>query len=627
MKRDCEGRTIAEVIRLNVGGRHFDTTRETLSMAGYFEPYLNERIGHAVDEQGRLFVDRNGELFGHLLHFMRTTICPPRQFVIENKKALLEECAFFCLEYMEQRIRGEISPYDLRLEDRKLKERADQAKSSPEDFPEMLVDVFQADTSPKDPCELLLPLLPLKSQRASVKGRFADFADRFNKITGGLLEHMTGIKGVVFAGGSVVGALTGTPVGDVDIFLTCAVDDAYNQLQKIFEAIQTNCKRLYTPEAPSAGKTRLLITRSKHAVTLFTVHDHRSSGVPVQVVLSVYPNTLALLISFDVDVCACAYVPETQKVICTPRALRALRYGVNIVDSEYDGPGFCRRLEKYESRGFAIAVPGFDPSLISSRIMNASYVHLLPKYDLLLRAEPQETLGRDLSVTLSEFDGMCVGTKEVDLKATSSQRCSFVKGFERMAVLKYCANVKETATARLVTTAKKCAAEHNAITGACVPMLLQSGTCTLLWDCGTSEEHDEEDDQEYSVTPLASVYELLEQSFDRKLEARNDNEFEWCFGGAMQKFSKMPVMAVIRAVRSHVAAHVHENTKLQYVYDLCHHDANFETLRFVLHAGRAPLQNLDEDSFEKTYGVSKRLMFKKAETRERVPSDWWSVYV
>ena len=95
----------------------------------------------------------------------------------------------------------------------------------------------------------------------------------------------------------------------------------------------------------------------------------------------------------------------------------------------------------------------------------------------------------------------------------------------------------------------------------------------------------------------------------------------------MQKFSKMPVMQVIRAVRSHVAARVKENTRLQYVYDLCQTETAFERLRFVQNAGRPPLENLDDESFEKQYGVSKRLMFRRAEARERVPADWWSVYV
>ena len=77
MKRDREGRTIAEVIRLNVGGRCFDSTSDTLMKANYFETYMNGYIGHAVDQQGRLFIDRDGDLFSHLLQFMRTTIGPP----------------------------------------------------------------------------------------------------------------------------------------------------------------------------------------------------------------------------------------------------------------------------------------------------------------------------------------------------------------------------------------------------------------------------------------------------------------------------------------------------------------------------------------------------------------------
>ena len=77
------------MVSLNVGGRRFDTTKETLSRASYFLPYLEGqlsilptkylhhhhplqgRLDHAADEDGRLFIDRDPEVFAVLLQYMR----------------------------------------------------------------------------------------------------------------------------------------------------------------------------------------------------------------------------------------------------------------------------------------------------------------------------------------------------------------------------------------------------------------------------------------------------------------------------------------------------------------------------------------------------------------------------
>ena len=84
---------------------------------------------------------------------------------------------------------------------------------------------------------------------------------------------------------------------------------------------------------------KLVITRSKHAVTLFRVCQGVLSGFPIQIILSVYDNIAHLLSTFDLDSCAVAYMPRSG-VYCTPRALRALRYSVNVFDSDLEGKRF-----------------------------------------------------------------------------------------------------------------------------------------------------------------------------------------------------------------------------------------------------------------------------------------------
>ena len=114
----CNSQCRASVVRLNVGGRTFDTTRETLVGCDFFRPILDGNIGSAVDVNGRVFVDRSPELFAVLLQFLRSCQRPALDLV--DKHALLNECNFFGCEWLAQILRGEISPYDLRAEDRAL---------------------------------------------------------------------------------------------------------------------------------------------------------------------------------------------------------------------------------------------------------------------------------------------------------------------------------------------------------------------------------------------------------------------------------------------------------------------------------------------------------------------------
>ena len=62
----------ASIVQLNVGGKAFHTTADTLSLCGYFKPVLDGRLQHGKDDHGRMFIDRSPELFAILLQFLRT---------------------------------------------------------------------------------------------------------------------------------------------------------------------------------------------------------------------------------------------------------------------------------------------------------------------------------------------------------------------------------------------------------------------------------------------------------------------------------------------------------------------------------------------------------------------------
>ena len=341
---------------------------------------------HATDHRNRLFIDRDPELFGVLLQFLRAQTLPTQSYIKANRQALTEECRFFQILHLEHYLRGHTSTFDLRWEDREIKEREANVRTTGEDR-NFLVNVFETCTRHRDPIEMELPLLKKASTRhLEVNCSFATFCSRYSTLTHGLVDALENTSGVVFAGGSVVGTLTQSEVGDVDIFLICALGEATTALERIYDAVR-NLER-----ETKQKKTQLLVTRSKHAVTIFRVCDGNLLGLPIQVILSVYKNVGHLLSSFDLDSCAAAFVPG-KGVYCSPRCLRALRYSVNVFDSDLEGPTYCQRLEKWDARGFQIALPGLVLQRVSSSVKEGIFYRLTTT-GLLLRmmSTPQQRL-------------------------------------------------------------------------------------------------------------------------------------------------------------------------------------------------------------------------------------------
>ena len=65
------------IVRLNVSGTQLDTHRDTLLMAGggsYFALMLSDAYQHALDHEGRYFIDRDPRLFGLILQFLRGSL-------------------------------------------------------------------------------------------------------------------------------------------------------------------------------------------------------------------------------------------------------------------------------------------------------------------------------------------------------------------------------------------------------------------------------------------------------------------------------------------------------------------------------------------------------------------------
>ena len=68
------GLGLGDIVRLNVGGTRFSTSRQTLTWVGdsFFTGLLSFRMTSQRDESGALFIDRDPKLFSIILNYLRT---------------------------------------------------------------------------------------------------------------------------------------------------------------------------------------------------------------------------------------------------------------------------------------------------------------------------------------------------------------------------------------------------------------------------------------------------------------------------------------------------------------------------------------------------------------------------
>ncbi|XP_056652175.1 SH3KBP1-binding protein 1 isoform X2 [Monodelphis domestica] len=88
-----------EVIHLNVGGKRFSTSRQTLTWIpdSFFSSLLSGRISTLKDETGAIFIDRDPTVFAPILNFLRTKELDPSSTLAApggTGPVILWECPF-----------------------------------------------------------------------------------------------------------------------------------------------------------------------------------------------------------------------------------------------------------------------------------------------------------------------------------------------------------------------------------------------------------------------------------------------------------------------------------------------------------------------------------------------------
>ncbi|XP_044130317.1 SH3KBP1-binding protein 1 [Bufo gargarizans] len=92
-----------DVIHLNVGGKRFSTSRQTLTWVSdsFFSSLLSGRISSLKDETGAIFIDRDPTVFAPILNFLRTKELDTRGV---NSSLLLHEAEFYGITPLVRRL-------------------------------------------------------------------------------------------------------------------------------------------------------------------------------------------------------------------------------------------------------------------------------------------------------------------------------------------------------------------------------------------------------------------------------------------------------------------------------------------------------------------------------------------
>ena len=597
---------------LNVGGKRFDVAADTLERIPFFEPIVSGRFTGDVDEKGQIFVDRSPDIFAIILQSVRTNSRPSRLVLERYTAELTADADFYCIGWLSDALKGKPSEQHLSVDVVALRAFERSARQFYEtgqnEAPSkhMLRDLHKEELHNARPEAMGLPLFFRREAEKPLSiAPFPEFRQRFNEWSGGLVEAIEAIgPGICIAGGSVLAALLGCGAGDIDIFVTDP-PRAEDLCRQVFEAVQRN-------QATRHGTaSKILVTRSHNAVTFYrmgsTGEAARPSFPPVQIITSVFQDSLDLLLGFDVDCCCVAWEIEKQRVVATERALRAIRHRTNIADPMFGTTSYCRRLEKYARRGFAVAVPDFDDRLVNESVARASYVHVA-NIDMLLR--------------VGDIVPRRVCLPKAGAKATSIQGGLVQKGFLRLFVLD-----------RLPYRTLRLESGTHLLSAGCRDRYHIFRGVRRLSTHGDEDDSDitadSSDDEQYRGIPTETIDALLTCAMRKDL--REDDvldEDSWLKGGAMQRLTHYMQLGkmhhVLTVAMEGFCDGVALNKKVGFVYDFAPCTTGWTSLRFVHDAGRRPLRSLADDLFMEAYGITRTLQFGRRPPRHPSDDSWFS---
>ena len=294
-------------------------------------------------------------------------------------------------------------------------------------------------------------------------------------------------------------------------------------------------------------------------------------------------------------------IPRNAKS-CVRKGLRALRYGSNVVDSVFGGPGYARRLHRYADRGFAAAVPYFSPDRASPNLWRSRYIYF-ERSGLLLR------LGRYAAVS---------DAPEEWIQATACRRATAMENLAKLVVLDAgVPTVSYRDNGRVRRGARVCVPVPTGETGEYIVT-----TGRVKSDAVAAVPLPEESDLYVSLAGL--VPGIVEKAC-RVDEEREDPPTPegWRAGGVIRRAAGRGLTAM--EAEESAAAHGHEQVVC--VYDLVTCDAAFDSLRYVLDARQPPLDAASAERFEQRHAFPASLAWRLQKSRVGVREFTRDVYI
>ena len=198
---------VGQVVKLNVGGKVFHVTTETLSGMSFFAPLVEGRFPWSLNEDGELFIDRDGGLFEVILQAHRSMQRPDQPTIAAKRASLLTECGLWGADLVAAMVNGETNPFHMRPQDREIREQEELTSDECS-----LLNVFEAEFHRHHPAELQLPLLFHTEEQRPPKHctNLMEFESRLGGICGtAAFDALVQIPNIVFAGGAVLSAFLG----------------------------------------------------------------------------------------------------------------------------------------------------------------------------------------------------------------------------------------------------------------------------------------------------------------------------------------------------------------------------------------------------------------------------------
>ena len=291
-------------------------------------------------------------------------------------------------------------------------------------------------------------------------------------------------------------------------------------------------------------------------------------------------------------------------------------------------------LTDYTNTANAVAIPGFNPLLINQQILIGSYIYI--EYHSLL-LEIVQFGSPETKTFVVEFEKH---KSKVEYQRIDRGRA--IHGLVKLIVMdrglarRICLPISQICSVCNVSASKPA---H--LTGS--PLLLHSGVPKhyyLLWNVNLTTGDDWPDVSEdsceegicedfagYTCTPLQRAYDLFQRLLEQELLVDSDGHIE---SGVVSRISaRISIQngqVAADMCRIHWDRAIATKGRLAFVWDLVDSaKADFDALPSIWDASKVPtLKTLNDNEFERIYGLPKKLQCKEMPRRLPIESDWLS---